>query len=107
MTRRRLPPLTSQRAFEGAARHLSFERAGDELAVTASAVGQQVKVLESFLGRPLFHRMPSKGVALTSVGERYARQLSEIFDRLNEATALALRPETSRVLTVSTLPSFG
>jgi LysR family transcriptional regulator, glycine cleavage system transcriptional activator len=107
MTRRRLPPLTSLRAFEAAARHLSFERAGDELAVTASAVGQQVKALEAFLGRPLFRRLPSKGVALTSLGERYAGRLSDILDRLHEATAAALRPETSRVLTVSTLPSFA
>jgi LysR family glycine cleavage system transcriptional activator len=107
MSRRRLPPLTSLRAFEAAARHLSFERAGDELAVTASAVGQQVKALETWLGRPLFHRLPSKGVALTAVGERYASSLSELLDRLHEATALALRPETSRVLTLSTLPSFA
>lgn len=107
MSRRRLPPLSSLRAFEAAARHLSFERAGDELAVTASAVGQQVKALEAWLGRPLFHRLPSKGVALTSVGERYASSLSELLDRLHEATARALRPEASRVLTVSTLPSFA
>src|SRR5215212_9234274 len=107
MSRRRLPPLTSLRAFEAAARHLNFERAGDELAVTASAVGQQVKALETWLGRPLFHRLPSKGVALTSVGERYATSLTELLDRLHEVSALALRPETSRVLTVSTLPSFA
>jgi LysR family transcriptional regulator, glycine cleavage system transcriptional activator len=107
MFRRRLPPLTSLRAFEAAARHLNFERAGDELAVTASAVGQQVKALEAWLGRPLFDRLPSKGVVLTSVGERYASSLSELLDRLHEATARALRPETSRILTVSTMPSFA
>ena len=107
MSRRRLPPLTSLRAFEAAARHLNFDRAGDELAVTASAVGQQVKALEAWLGRPLFNRLPSKGVALTDVGERYAADLTDILDRLNEATARALRPETSRVLTVSTLPSLA
>jgi LysR family transcriptional regulator, glycine cleavage system transcriptional activator len=107
MSRRRLPPLTSLRAFEAAARHLNFERAADELAVTASAVGQQVKSLESWLGRPLFVRLPSKGVALTSVGERYAASLSELLDGLNEATARALRPESSRTLTVSTLASFA
>ena len=107
MSRRRLPPLTSLRAFEAAARHLNFEMAGDELAVTASAVGQQVKALEAWLGRPLFRRLPSKGVELTSVGERYAASLSELLDGLHEATARALRPESSRVLTVSTLPSFA
>src|ERR671921_777211 len=51
MTRRRLPPLNALRAFEAAARHLNFEKAGDELAVTASAVGQQVKSLEEWVGR--------------------------------------------------------
>jgi LysR family transcriptional regulator, glycine cleavage system transcriptional activator len=45
MSRRRLPPLNALRAFEAAARHLNFEKAGDEIAVTASAVGQQVKSL--------------------------------------------------------------
>jgi LysR family glycine cleavage system transcriptional activator len=99
--------LTSLRAFEAAARHLNFEKAGDEIAVTASAVGQQVKALEAWLGRPLFNRLPSKGVRLTGVGERYAASLSELLDRLNEATARALRPDGSRTLTVSTLASFA
>ena len=107
MSRRRLPPLRSLRAFEAAARHLSFERAGDELAVTPSAVGQQVKSLEAWLGLPLFVRLPSKGVALTSVGERYAASISDMLDQLNEATARALKPEASRSLTVATVPSFA
>jgi LysR family glycine cleavage system transcriptional activator len=99
--------LSSLKAFEAAARHLNFEKAGDEIAVTASAVGQQVKALEAWLGRPLFIRLPSKGVALTAIGERYAVAVSEVLDQLNEATARALRPDTSRTLTVSTLPSFA
>lgn len=107
MSRRRLPPLNALRAFEAAARHLNFEKAGDEIAVTASAVGQQVKALEAWLSHPLFVRLPSKGVALTPLGERYARSLTEALDRLHEATALALKPEASQVLTVSTIPSFA
>jgi LysR family glycine cleavage system transcriptional activator len=107
MSRRRLPPLRSLRAFEAAARHLSFERAGDELAVTPSAVGQQVKSLEAWLGLPLFVRLPSKGVALTPVGERYATSIGDMLDQLNEATARALKPEASRSLTVATVPSFA
>ena len=107
MSRRRLPPLTSLRAFEAAARHLNFERAGDEIAVTASAVGQQVKALEAWLGVPLFVRLPSKGVALTPTGERYAATVSQLLDELNEATARIMRSEASRALTVSTLPSFA
>lgn len=107
MSRRQLPPLSSLRAFEAAARHLNFERAGDELAVTASAIGQQVRALESWLRRPLFTRLPSKGVALTGLGERYAAAVSNLLDQLNEATAQAMRPDASTVLTVSTMPSFA
>ncbi|AOO83573.1 transcriptional regulator GcvA [Bosea vaviloviae] len=107
MTRRQLPPLTSLRAFEAAARHLNYERAGDELAVTASAVGQQVKTLETWLRRPLFVRLPSKGIALTGIGQRYAASISQLLDQLDEATARALRPDVSNVLTVSTMPSFA
>lgn len=107
MVRRRLPPLSSLRAFEAASRHLNFEKAGDELAVTASAVGQQVKALEAWLERPLFVRLPSKGVALTEAGERYAGSISDALDRLQEATAQALRRAGPRSLTVSTLPSLA
>jgi len=107
MSRRRLPPLNALRAFEAAARHLNFEKAGDEIAVTASAVGQQVKALEAWLGRPLFVRQPSRGVALTPLGERYAASLSTLLDRLDEATAQALRSDRSNVVTVSSMPSFA
>ncbi|WP_210496792.1 transcriptional regulator GcvA [Microvirga antarctica] len=107
MSRRRLPPLKSIRAFEAASRHLSFEKAGDELAVTASAVGQQIRSLEAWLGLSLFVRLPSKGVTLTPVGERYAASLSDVLDQLDEATARALKPETPRTLTVATVPSFA
>jgi len=107
MSRRHLPPLASLRAFEAAARHRNFEKAGDELAVTASAVGQHVRSLEAWLRRPLFIRLPSKGVALTEAGERYAATISQVLDQLNEATARALRPEAQNALTVSTLPSFA
>lgn len=107
MSRRRLPPLNALRAFESAARHLNFEKAGDEIAVTASAVGQQVKSLEAWLGRPLFVRQPSRGVVLTPLGERYAASLSDILDRLDGATAQALRSDRSSVITVSSMPSFA
>jgi LysR family glycine cleavage system transcriptional activator len=107
MSRRRLPPLNALRAFEAAARHLSFEKAGDEIAVTASAVGQQIKTLEAWLGRPLFLRQPAKGVALTPLGERYAAAITETLNRLNEATAQALKPEASNIITVSAMPSLA
>ena len=53
---RRLPPLNALRAFEAAARHLSFTRAAEELFVTQAAISHQVKALEEWLGMPLFER---------------------------------------------------
>ena len=54
---RPLPPLNALRAFEAAARHLSFKSAAKELNVTPAAVSHQVKALEDLLGVPLFHRL--------------------------------------------------
>jgi LysR family glycine cleavage system transcriptional activator len=61
---RRLPPLNALRAFEAAARHLSFVDAADELSVTPAAVSHQVKALEAHLGLALFQRLP-RGLVLT------------------------------------------
>ena len=57
-------PLNALRVFDAAARHLSFTRAADELAVTPAAVGQQIRALEDVLGVVLFRRTP-KGLELT------------------------------------------
>ena len=54
---RRLPPLNAIRAFEAAARHLSFTRAAEELNVTQAAISHQIKGLEDVLGMPLFRRL--------------------------------------------------
>ena len=103
---RRLPPLKAVRAFEAAARHLSFERAGGELAVTAGAIAEQVKVLEGWLGAPLFSRLPSRGIVLTPAGRRYAEALGPLLDHVAEATARVQRPD-SNMLTVSTLGTLA
>ncbi len=66
----RLPSLNTLRAFEAAARHASFKTAADELGVTAGAVSQQVKKLESSLGVTLFRRLPH-GLVLTAQAETY------------------------------------
>ncbi|MCP5016146.1 MAG: LysR family transcriptional regulator, partial [Ketobacter sp.] len=63
--RNNLPPLNAVRAFEAAARHLSFNRAAEELHVTPSAISHQVSSLETFLKVRLFHRM-TRQVELTS-----------------------------------------
>lgn len=80
MTRRYIP-LKSLRAFEAAARHLSFTHAAIELNVTHSAVSQQVKLLEEQLNCPLFLRVP-RGLVLTPEGEHLLPALNESFDRI-------------------------
>ena len=95
----RLPPLNGLRAFEAAARHLSFTRAADELGVTPGAVSQQVKSLEGALGVTLFRRMP-RSLILTDEGEAYLPAISSAFDlisRATEKTAPALRGRKLRL----------
>lgn len=81
----RFPSLNGLKAFEAAARHLSFKAAAAELGVTAGAVSQQVKRLEHALGISLFRRLPH-GLLLTKEGDRYLPQISQAFDLLTEAT---------------------
>lgn len=76
---RRLPPLAALRAFEAAARHLSFKRAAEELLVTPTAVSHQVRLLEQSLGFRLFERRHRK-VALTAEGRRLFPVLRDGFD---------------------------
>ncbi|MGE5545870.1 MAG: transcriptional regulator GcvA [Solirubrobacterales bacterium] len=103
--RRRLPPLRSLRAFEAAARHLSFARAADELAVTPAAISQQVKQLEQHLGLPLFRRGTT--LTLTEPAAAALGLFTDAFDRLERAVD-RLRPEAGRgPLVVSTPPSFA
>src|SRR5512144_2892708 len=95
----RLPPLAGLRAFEAAARHMSFKRAADELCVTAGAVSQHVKTLEQSLGVALFRRLP-RSIELTAAGKKYLPPISTAFEILSEATetnAPALRGWKLRV----------
>jgi len=86
-----LPPLNALRAFEAAARHLSFKQAAHELHVTAGAISQHVRLLESRLGMRLFERL-ARQVVLTPAGESYLAPVREAFRRLADATA-ELKPE--------------
>jgi LysR family glycine cleavage system transcriptional activator len=103
---RRLPPLNALRAFEAAARHLSFTRGAAELFVTQAAVSHQVKALEEHLQVKLFRRL-DRALALTEEGEAYFRAVCEVFDRLDEATARIVAKSDRQVLTISLLPSFA
>lgn len=72
-------PLNSLRAFEAAARHLSFTNASIELRVTPAAPSHQVKALEERLGFSLFHRLP-RGLSLTDEGAAMLPVLRDSFD---------------------------
>ncbi|MFN3809676.1 MAG: LysR substrate-binding domain-containing protein [Roseateles asaccharophilus] len=94
MDKRALPPLPALRAFEAAARHLSFARAAGELHVTAAAVSHQIKQLEHWLGRALFQRS-ANGVSLTPAGSDYALRIRDAFERL-VSTSCAVRDHQLR-----------
>lgn len=104
---RRMPPLNALVVFETAARHLSFTRAADALHVTQAAVSHQIKLLEEWLGVPLFHRLGrGHGLVLTEAGRHYLPRVRAAFDIIRESTA-AIHTERKRVLSIKTLDSFG
>ncbi len=100
-----LPPLAAIRAFEAAARLMSFSKAAAELGMTQSAVSYQIKVLEERVGAPLFLRRPRQ-VALTDVGQRLAPSATEAFDLLAAAYANA-RGGGRSTLSISTVQTFA
>lgn len=97
--------MLSIRAFEAAARHASFVRAGEELCVSAGAIGHQVRLLEDWLGRPLFVRK-ARSIELNEVGRRYFLEVRVLLEEL-EHTSLSLRNATDDAeVTVTAMPSF-
>jgi LysR family glycine cleavage system transcriptional activator len=103
---RRLPPLNGLRAFEAAARHLSFTRAADELNVTQTAISHQIRGLEERLGVRLFRRLP-RGLVLTEEAQLYLPPVRDAFDQIAAATERLNKEQTGGALTVSMLPSFA
>ncbi|WP_216332905.1 LysR substrate-binding domain-containing protein [Rhizobium sp. X9] len=77
----RLPPLTALRAFVVAARHASFSRAAEELHVSTAAIGQQVRILETHLGQPLFSRQRGE-LVLTEAGSTLYPGLADAFETM-------------------------
>ena len=103
---RRLPPLNALKAFEAAARHLSFTKAADELFVTQAAISHQIKSLEDFLSMKLFLRK-NRTLLLTEEGQSYYLELREIFRHLQDATEKLLAKGSKGALTVAAPPSFA
>jgi LysR family glycine cleavage system transcriptional activator len=102
---RRLPSLNALRAFEAAARHLSFVRAAEELHVTPAAVSQQIKLLEDHLGTTLFQR--GRKLALSEAASDALPLISEAFDRLERAVMKVKADGPEGTLVVSAPPAFA
>lgn len=103
---RRLPPLNALKAFEAAARNLSFTKAAEELFVTQAAVSHQIKTLEEHLGLKLFLRK-NRSLLLTEEGQGYYLDIKEIFNQLVDATDRLLARGAKGSLTVCLTPSFA
>ncbi len=105
-----LPPLNAIRAFEAAARRGSFVDAAKDLHVTHWAIGKQIRLLEDWLGVPLFERR-TRGVALTDEGADLLTDVSSALARLTSATGRLRGPESTRrvsgVVRVNVLPSIA
>lgn len=108
MNHRRLTPSMSLLlAFEAAARHESYTRAAEELALSQSAVSRQVQALEEQLGLTLFRR-EGRAVKLTEVGRRYYLELRDALGRIRAATLQAMSYKSGMgTLHLATLPRFG
>ena len=102
----RLPSLPALRAFEAAARHLSFQMAADELSVSPSAISHQIRALEADLGTALFHRR-ARAVALTEAGRALLPGLTEGFGALARAVAAVRGVGRRPVVTLSTGPAIA
>jgi len=93
-------PLNGLRVLDAAARHLSFTRAADELAVTPAAVGQQIRALEDTLGVVLFRRT-TRGLELTPEGEAGLDALRQGFLQFEEAVRAMQAGQSSKSLTIA------
>jgi len=102
----RFPPLNALRAFEAAARHLSFTVAAAELFVTPGAVSHQVKLLEQYLGVTLFRRL-TRALELTAEARALLPKVQEGLASLNEAVERVRAREDSKSLGVIAPPNFA
>jgi LysR family glycine cleavage system transcriptional activator len=105
--RRKIPSLQALACFDAAARHESYTRAAQELALTQSAVSRQIGALEDFLGIALFRRT-RHGVALTPEGADYARQIAPRLQALERDTLDAMsRQGTAGSIALAAVPTFA
>jgi DNA-binding transcriptional LysR family regulator len=108
MSRRQydLPPLDQLEAFEAAARHLSFTRAADELALTQSAVSRQVAALEEFFGVPLFQRL-HRALRLSDEGLLLQRTVVDVLQQLHRTSTTLRGEKRLKTVVVTTTAGFA
>jgi DNA-binding transcriptional LysR family regulator len=105
--RRKIPSHSALLAFEAAARHGSFARAAEELALTEGAVSRQISRLEAFLGVALFQRIGNR-VRLAPNGARYAQQVREVLNRLErDSLYLMGQPMEGASIDIAAIPTFA
>jgi DNA-binding transcriptional LysR family regulator len=105
--RRKIPSTAALVAFEAAARHQSFTLAGDELALTQSAIGRQIASLEELVGVKLFRRT-RRGVALTPAGAQYSRTVRQRLGEVEQdAFELASRGSGGGSIDLGVVPTFA
>lgn len=103
---RRLPPLHALRAFEAAARHLSFVKAAGELGLTPTAISHQIRLLEGIIGKPLFRRRP-RPLSLTPEGTLLFPVLRDGLDQFAAAVSQLKGTSGEEPLVMSVPHSFG
>jgi len=101
-----LPPLAQLEAFEASARHLSFTKAADELALTQSAVSRQIAALEEHYGLQLFRRL-HRALRLTDEGQALAQVVGEVLGRLHQIGGELQRDRRAKTVVVTTTPGFA
>jgi LysR family glycine cleavage system transcriptional activator len=104
--KRKLPPLNALKAFDAAARNLSFTKAAQELFLTPGAVSRQVKILEEYLKESLFIRI-NKGLILTKKAQLYHHQIEAALELIRISTNSAYDKTENNNFSISILPSLS
>ncbi|MFI8482327.1 LysR substrate-binding domain-containing protein [Pseudomonas sp. NPDC078700] len=104
--RRKIPSTTALIAFESAARHQSFTKAAQELALTQSAICRQIAGLEAFLNVELFRRS-RRGVVLTEAGASYSRRVASQLDAVERDTLAVIGQQGAITIELAVVPTFG
>lgn len=104
--RRKIPSTAALIAFESAARHQSFTKAAQELALTQSAICRQIAGLEAFLNVELFRRS-RRGVVLTEAGASYSRRVASQLDAVERDTLAVIGQQGAITIELAVVPTFG